>query len=276
MNSPLLSDSMSDSIITSARARLVDTTLMAFAVFSLLSMVFSTLRSIDIGWQPIFAVHILLFAVLVALCLFRGRIGTGVKINTAIATFILIGLAGFIQLGIASGGIIFIVVGCVLAVSFSEIRTAVIYVAVTIAGLSLLAYLHTGGFIVPTVNLDAYNSHWTSWLNLLMRFAVFTLILVVAVARLNWQYLTLFHSEQDRSRELRDSKEELQRVMRSLEESERYYRLLFQGGDDAVIVYDTADGRIANVNDTVCERLGYSREELLRMAPRDLTAGGDS
>jgi PAS domain S-box-containing protein len=46
-------------------------------------------------------------------------------------------------------------------------------------------------------------------------------------------------------------------------------RALFDGIDDAVFVHD-ADGRILDANPAACRRLGYTRDEFLRLSTRDL------
>ena len=46
---------------------------------------------------------------------------------------------------------------------------------------------------------------------------------------------------------------------------------LFEGIDDCVFVHDL-QGRILEVNPAACQRLGYTREELLRMTTRDIDA----
>jgi len=53
--------------------------------------------------------------------------------------------------------------------------------------------------------------------------------------------------------------------------SERRARALFDGIEDAVFVHDLA-GRMLDANPAVCRRLGYSREELLRLSTRDIDA----
>jgi PAS domain S-box-containing protein len=56
--------------------------------------------------------------------------------------------------------------------------------------------------------------------------------------------------------------------------SETRFRLLFNSGNDAVMVHGFDDrgmpGKFVEVNDIACKRLGYSREELLRMSPLDI------
>ncbi len=56
---------------------------------------------------------------------------------------------------------------------------------------------------------------------------------------------------------------------------EERYRILFSNINDAVFVHEYSDGfpgRFIEVNDIACNRLGYSREELLMMSPKDIDA----
>ncbi len=60
----------------------------------------------------------------------------------------------------------------------------------------------------------------------------------------------------------------------SLRESEERYRILFNSGRDLVFVTDMTregmPGRIIEVNDFACQRLGYTREELCNLSGLDL------
>jgi PAS domain S-box-containing protein len=62
---------------------------------------------------------------------------------------------------------------------------------------------------------------------------------------------------------------------KSLRENEEKYRILFEGINDAVFVHEFDEeglpGRFLQVNEVACRRLGYSREELLSLTPRDIT-----
>ncbi len=60
----------------------------------------------------------------------------------------------------------------------------------------------------------------------------------------------------------------------ALKESENRYRLLFNIGNDALFVYHLTEkdpGKFIEVNDIVCQRLGYSREELLNLTVADIS-----
>jgi len=54
-----------------------------------------------------------------------------------------------------------------------------------------------------------------------------------------------------------------------LQQSRAKFRALFDSVGDAIFVIEP-DGRYLNINDGACERLGYTRDELLQMGPRDI------
>lgn len=63
-----------------------------------------------------------------------------------------------------------------------------------------------------------------------------------------------------------------------LELDERFYPLLFNAINDALFVFrfnGYTPGKFIEVNQMACERLGYSKEELLAMSPLDINANGD-
>jgi two-component system cell cycle sensor histidine kinase/response regulator CckA len=68
---------------------------------------------------------------------------------------------------------------------------------------------------------------------------------------------------------------EIRRAEAALRESEQRYRALFDSLNDAVFVTEGGPedhpGRYLQVNDVACRQLGYTREELLRLTPRDIT-----
>ncbi|HEX8987689.1 MAG TPA: PAS domain S-box protein [Rhodocyclaceae bacterium] len=66
------------------------------------------------------------------------------------------------------------------------------------------------------------------------------------------------------------------RMELSLRRNEEWFRQVFDASGDAIFVIDLRHdgtlGRIVEVNETACRRLGYSRAELLRMTPDDINA----
>ncbi len=62
---------------------------------------------------------------------------------------------------------------------------------------------------------------------------------------------------------------EQKRAEESLKKSEKKFRDLFDHASDAIAIHDL-EGHILEVNKTLCERLGYTREELLELTPMDI------
>ena len=73
------------------------------------------------------------------------------------------------------------------------------------------------------------------------------------------------------SRVAREVGEEIDQTHYALRESEHRYRILFDSTNDAIFIHDMG-GRFLEVNQVACERLGYSREELLQMTPMDINS----
>ncbi len=69
---------------------------------------------------------------------------------------------------------------------------------------------------------------------------------------------------------LRDLSESA-RTEQALRERDYHYRTLFENAGDAIFIYNLT-GSFLEVNRVACEFLGYTREELLRMTPADVTA----
>jgi PAS domain S-box-containing protein len=66
------------------------------------------------------------------------------------------------------------------------------------------------------------------------------------------------------------------RTDEALRHSEAHYRTLYESIQDALFVHafspETGPGHILDVNDTACQRLGYTREELLQMSVAEIDA----
>jgi PAS domain S-box-containing protein len=76
---------------------------------------------------------------------------------------------------------------------------------------------------------------------------------------------------------LKSTQVELRHTQRVLDKSMEYYTILFNKANDAVFTFPLLDdgrpGNFIEANDTMCSRLGYSREELSSMSLRDIYAG---
>jgi|GEM_PF-1742146 len=67
---------------------------------------------------------------------------------------------------------------------------------------------------------------------------------------------------------------EQKRLIRTLSESETRFRTLFDNVVDAIYIHDF-DGKIVEVNEIACSRLGYSKDEFKRMNLKDIVVPDD-
>lgn len=67
--------------------------------------------------------------------------------------------------------------------------------------------------------------------------------------------------------------QKLEQAKAALLESEKRFRLIFNSGTDAMFLNEVKKGKpglFIEVNEIACKRLGYTKEELLRMSPGDI------
>ena len=66
---------------------------------------------------------------------------------------------------------------------------------------------------------------------------------------------------------------EQKNLLLKLKESEEKFRALFENTNDTTFIHDKGS-QFIEINQTACERLGYAREELLKLTPKDLIPPG--
>ena len=74
---------------------------------------------------------------------------------------------------------------------------------------------------------------------------------------------------------VRDISKEKQ-ILDELRSSEERFRTLFNGSTDAILVSDLKTKKFVEVNDIACERLGYTRDELINLNPVELSVAENS
>ena len=62
-------------------------------------------------------------------------------------------------------------------------------------------------------------------------------------------------------------------VEEKLQKSERNYREIYNASSDAIFIHDTKTGKIVDVNQTMLEMFGYTRQEALQLEIGDISSG---
>lgn len=148
---------------------------------------------------------------------------------------------------------------------------------------SLLPVINEGLVIIR--NNGKYDEIYSKWFGVyeereffftLVNIVIYILlpvIILLAIA-LIWS-VSLRKKLKKTSSDLEDELVQQERVRTALQESEDKYRVLFNSLNEGVFLceYDPEEksGRIIEVNDTACRRLGYTREEMMQKNVFDFT-----
>lgn len=129
-----------------------------------------------------------------------------------------------------------------------------VIVSDSISGLVLRRLLMGTSAMILVINGIAFGGFYLHRYPVTVAYALFTISIALVIAAQAWQMAFMINRIEA----------ERKAVHATLTERELLYRTLFESVDDAVTVHDL-DGNILEVNDSAVRRLGYSREELLRM-----------
>lgn len=230
-----------------ARSRICNAYLIALFVLSLPALGASLSRIATIGWQPLMGLHIVMATLLLVVTVFRRRIAYRIRVGFVIFFFVAIGLAGVWTFGLVSGAISLLVGGPVLATLFLNLRTGLIFLAVTAFGFGVIGVAIVSGYRVSPVDPGAYVVSREAWLVLLFGWTLVTGTLAVAVGTLN--------------RVLLEALDASERHADALQQSEGQYRRLIQNLPQIIFSWSSTSGTVYN-SPRVEQILGYSPEHL--------------
>lgn len=135
----------------------------SFIFIVLIGVPLSLSRSLSTGWLPIYWLHLGYGAFLIVIALRCRSITLPVKSALLMFTFWLIGLPGICTFGMASPGIWWLVVSCLVALVLYSGRVAVIFAALTFLALSLTAVAFAYGWLKLQVDANVYLVQPSSW-----------------------------------------------------------------------------------------------------------------
>lgn len=144
---------------------------------------FSLLRFFQIGWQKAFFIHILMIPALIILAIYRKNISLSLKTILLMSICILLSILGFIDFGVGSFGIQFLMLCLLLAVVFLERKIAIWTYALCLTIIAITGILFVSGIVV--VNINAYNTYISVWASAFITFSVILGLVIFLVGNLN-------------------------------------------------------------------------------------------
>ncbi len=139
----------------------------------------SVSRTVVTGWQPVYALHLAVGALVALLYFARRRISYPAKLRILLALFAVIGASGIFTMGLLGSGVWYLIICSLLTSTFFPVRTGVLVVILSGAGMVIAALLFTQGILTIPFDSNVYVSSLSGWASMLisasiMPFVVFT------------------------------------------------------------------------------------------------------
>jgi signal transduction histidine kinase len=162
--------------------RFADAIWRSFIVIVLIGVPLSVARSFNSGWLPIYTLHLAYGLFIILIALNTKRISLQLKSFLLIFTFWVIGLPGTMTFGMASPGVWWLVVSCLMAHVLYSLKVAIAMASVTFFVLVAIAFAFVTGLLKLKVDANLYLTQMSSWatyliVNSIMFFVVFRALL---------------------------------------------------------------------------------------------------
>jgi diguanylate cyclase (GGDEF)-like protein len=242
------------------RELLVDRVIVAIAAFAVLFVPVSLLRSVNIGWQPLFYAHALLGLVAVVLYLARRRMRGAAKVAAVMALFWVTGVTALLALGLAGSGMWWLVIGSLLASVLYSIRAGIAMMLVAMGVMSMVGAAFCAGLLAVPTNSASFLTSPTAWATAIIGASVMPLLVFQAIATLNASTLELLGQaarQRERIRELatHDALTGVPGLMLAIDRLEQALRAMKRAGSKVGLLFLDLD-RFKQVNDTLGHAAG--------------------
>ena len=196
------------------RDRLLNDALLWIAAVSVPALSLSVSRMVTLGWRPLFLGQIVMVLIIWGIWLLRHRLAYGLRISALLVTLAVVGVSGYMQLGILAQSGQFLLLFMFLTALFLNGAAALRIGAVIAAALVFVAWGVVSGVFEPSVDYSSVGQDPRNWL-----LAIYVIIFYGgAVAFLGWRML---QELVERQRALQAANGELLQRAREVESANR-------------------------------------------------------
>jgi PAS domain S-box-containing protein len=198
--------------IDNIRSRLINVAILATLIFITPAVASSVLRINQIGWHPIYLLHLTVTGGFLILFPFRNRIPLKVKTHVYLIFFMVMSLMGLISFKMA-GGYYLVFVCIVLATLMYGHRLGVVYFAVYLIGISIIGYLHNKGILNNKLDFNTYLNNGSTWATGVFGHSFVILIIIYSAHQFYKLFTETIETLNKRSSDLRYSEERFRKFM---------------------------------------------------------------
>ena len=165
--------------------RFADAIWRSFIVIVLIGVPLSVSRSINTSWLPIYSLQLAYGLFVLIIALNTKRLSLPVKSALLICTFWVIGLPGIFTFGMASPGVWWLVVSCLMAHVLYSLRVAIVMALLTLFVLTLIAFGFVTGLLQLQIDGNLYLVQASSWATYLIVNSVMFFVVIRALLSYN-------------------------------------------------------------------------------------------
>ena len=236
-----------DKTYLEVRSDICNSYLVAFSSLAIPTLAGSLYRIVDIGWQPVMAVHIFIAATLWFLALYRNRVPYRVRAGVLIFVHFIIGCAGIWTFGLLAASVIWLAAVPILSTVLFGTRSGFITLAGVVLTTGAIGVWTVREQRLPTFDPAAYMTSAPAWGILILSFVIMGGAMAFATGTLNKFFF----------RALKTSHRDTQ----ALKESEAQHRRLLANIPEVVYSFSDKGGGLY-YSPRVMDVLGYSPEHL--------------
>ena len=208
----IYTDSSND--IRVLRNNICNVTLVVFSFLAIPALSASIYRYVDIGWQPVMALHIGIVVILWSITIFKKRIPYWIRAGYISVGFLSLGMSGLWNFGVVSTGIAFVVASSPIATAFFGVRTGFVFLMLSISGMTIIGILTVTGYsIKPNVDMNIYAYSFSTWMSIFLVSTVLAIGLYMTLYLITQKLILSLNKSRIYLDELESHKKDLERII---------------------------------------------------------------
>lgn len=239
--------------LNTMRDRLINLTIAASSFVVIIALIPSLSQFFEIGWQPMFSLHILVIFLLGLLFIFRKRINIKIKAHFLFVIILFLSIQSIVNFKTVNSAFVALLAICISTMIYGKV-IGVIYGFLFLSSFSIIGYLHINNFFVTNIDFNEYINNKTTWITIITGYAFIIVVLIKSVD-LFYQFFN------NAIKQIKAKNIDLSKAFSSLELSEKRYMSIFNGSKDGFVFVDK-QFRILNCNSSFQKLVGYSLDEL--------------
>lgn len=143
--------------------KLINAAIIAGTLYIIPALGASLFRIVDLGWNNIYVVHLVIATLFFALYLIRNRLAFYLRAHGLLVLFMLISLAGPIWFRTVGASFFIFVVVVIATLVFGK-RSGIVYFIIFFIAYFIIAFLNYTNVLHPDIDFNKYLNYKTSWI----------------------------------------------------------------------------------------------------------------